>query len=284
MIGYNRLGSNGRLGNQMFQYAALRGIASKHNYEWVIPPCNSKYEANYGLFDCFKMESVKEENFGFASPSMPTLMTEGSHFDENFFNNCPDNCNLGDYFQTEKYFKNVESLIRKDFTFVDGYYNSCKEFIDQFDSEVIFLHVRRTDYVNIQHHHSLCTFKYYEEALKEFDDSIPVLIFSDDIDWCSKQELFSSDRFLLSNNNERYSHMHMDADGQLRQSLVPYTDLCLMSLCSHAIIANSSFSWWGAWLISNPNKKIIAPTPWYGPQANNDTKDLIPETWIVKEL
>ena len=71
MIGYNRLGSNGRLGNQMFQYAGLRCITEKHGYEWVIPPSTSKYEANYGLFDCFKMESVKEENI-FLHLEIPT--------------------------------------------------------------------------------------------------------------------------------------------------------------------------------------------------------------------
>ena len=64
MIGYNRLGSNGRLGNQMFQYASLRGIAAKHNYDWVVPPPTDYYEANYGLFDCFKMESVQEKILG----------------------------------------------------------------------------------------------------------------------------------------------------------------------------------------------------------------------------
>jgi hypothetical protein len=88
-----------------------------------------------------------------------------------------------------------------------------------------------------------------------------------------------SDRFLLSEGGERYAHVHLDGDGQMRHSLIPYIDLCLMSLCSGGIIANSSMSWWGAWLIENPTQPIIAPQKWYGPAATVDDSDLIPERW-----
>ena len=285
MIGYNRLGSNGRLGNQMFQYAGLRGIAANRGFDWKIPPPGDSYEANYGLFDCFKMGSVNEKNIGFVPQNFPTVKSQGFDFDEEFYNQCLDNVNLEDYFQTEKYFKNIEQIIREDFEFIDEYLNPCKEFISSFDSEVIFLHVRRTDYVNLSKYHPVCSQKYYQDSLKEFDDELPVLVFSDDIEWCKKQDIFSDDRFLFSENQETFNHLHKDADGEYRKSLLPYTDLCLMSLCSHAIIANSSMSWWGAWLIKNKNKKIIAPTPWFGPEgSHNNTKDLIPESWVVKEI
>lgn len=280
MIGYNRLGSNGRLGNQMFQYAGFRYISEKHGYDWVIPPPSSKYEANYGLFDCFKMSSVKEENFGFVPNNFQTFKSATFTFNQQFVDRCPDNCNLEDYFQSEKYFKPIEDLIRSDFEFKDDYLNPCKEFIDQFEGKVIFLHVRRGDYLNLQDYHPPCGLDYYSKALEEFPEDYPVLVFSDDIDWCSQQEIFSDERFYLSENNERYSHLHKDADGQMRSSLIPYTDLCLMSLCSDAIIANSSFSWWGAWLIKNKNKKIVAPNNWFGPSANIDSSDIIPDDWI----
>ena len=285
MIGYNRLGSNGRLGNQMFQYAALRGIAANRGFDWLMPPPGDLYEANYGLFDCFKMGSVKEENLGFLPHNFNTVTSDGFHFDSDFFNECPDNHNLNDYFQSEKYFENIQDTIRSDFEFVDDYLEPCKEFMSQFDGEVISLHVRRTDYTNLQNYHPVCTEKYYQTALEEYDSDLPVLVFSDDIEWCKNQDMFSGDRFLFSENQETYRRSHKDADGEYRKSLIPYTDLCLMSLCSHAIIANSSFSWWGAWLINNPNKKVVAPMPWFGPEAShNDTKDLIPESWLVKEL
>ena len=81
-----------------------------------------------------------------------------------------------------------------------------------------------------------CNLEYYERALAEFDDDQPVIVFSDSVDWVKEQEFFSGDRFLISEPQDKY------ADG----SFTPYADLCLMSLCSHAIIANSSMSWWGA--------------------------------------
>ena len=150
--------------------------------------------------------------------------------------------------------------------------------------EVIFLHVRRGDpgladkrgfkwaYVNLAHQHPVQPLEYYEKALAEFDESLPVVVFSDSIEWCKEQEFFQNDRFMFSEPEDTHS------DG----ALVPYLDMCLMSLCDHAIIANSSMSWWGAWLIQNPNKKVIAPSMWFGSDyADKDTKDLYCENWKV---
>ena len=92
------------------------------------------------------------------------------------------------------------------------------------------------------------------------------------MDWVKEQEFFSGKRFLLSEPQDKY------ADG----SYTPYADLCLMSLCSHAIIANSSMSWWGAWLQTNPDQKVIAPKMWFGPAyADKDTSDLYCPNWTV---
>ena len=119
---------------------------------------------------------------------------------------------------------------------------------------------------------SVCTFDYYEKALAEFPDDIPVIVFSDHIEWCKEQEFFASDRFIMSESTEEFS------DGQR----VPWTDLCLMSLCTDAIIANSSFSWWGAWLIDNPDKVVVAPEKWFGPSYDHyHMDDLIPKSWKV---
>ena len=113
MIGYNRLGSNGRLGNQMFQYAALRGIAEHHGYDWVVPSPEGPHQTNYGLFDCFEMTGVDKNNFGLVPGNFPTYKASTGAFDEKFFNSCPDNCNIEDYFQTEKYFTNIKDDIKK---------------------------------------------------------------------------------------------------------------------------------------------------------------------------
>lgn len=261
MIGYNHLGRNGRLGNQMFQYAALRGIADIHNYEFTIPDSNFEDEWNtHQLFETFKLPNLKSR--GFVEDRY--LQESEYNYNKELVDNCPDNISLFGYFQTEKYFNHISDSIREDFTFHEEIFNSCNEVMEDFDSP-ISLHVRRTDYVEKSQDHPPCSMEYYIEALSHFGDERQVIIFSDDVNWCKEQELFSSDRFMISETNDnRY-------------------DLCLMTLCSDYIIANSSFSWWGAWLSHNKDPKVIAPTRWFGSTgytASHNTEDIIPERWI----
>jgi hypothetical protein len=283
MIGFDSIGTVGRLGNQMFQHAALKGIARHCGFSYCIPPQHPQTQIdNYGLLEAFEMKNVDNVKFSY---NMIPVQELHFHFDEKIFNECPDHSNLVGFFQTEKYFKHVEEEIREDYTFKSEWLNPCLYFMSQFEGqEVVFLHVRRGDpnladkrgfkwaYVNLQDQHPVQPLEYYEEALKHFPDDMPVLIFSDSIDWCKEQDIFKPDRFMFSEPEDKYD------DG----ALVPYVDLCLMSLCSHAIIANSSMSWWGAWLQKNSNKKIISPKMWFGSTyAHNNTKDLIPDTWMV---
>jgi hypothetical protein len=134
--------------------------------------------------------------------------------------------------------------------------------MEEFNEPPLSLHIRRGDFlVNSANHHNL-GLDYYEKALAEFPMEVPVLIFSDDPEWCSNQELFADDRFLVAEGNS------------------PYVDMCLMSLCEGHIIANSSFSWWGAWLANS--KYVVAPSKWFGPNnAHLDIKDLYLENWVV---
>jgi hypothetical protein len=279
MIGFNHLGNLGRLGNQMFEFAALRGISAKHGYDICIPPSNYTGIENYSLHQCFKLDHIPT---GFVETES-YVSEQYFHFNQDLFENCPDGVSLHGFFQSEKYFKHISDVIRKDFTFYDDIINPCKEFISQF-KEPIMLHVRRGDpnlvdprgfkwaYVNCSDQHPVQPIDYYEKALSFFDKENPVIVFSDSPEWVKEQEFFSEDRFFISEPSDKYS------DG----SYLPYVDLCLMSLCSHAIIANSSMSWWGAWLISNPNKKIVAPKMWFGPAyGDKNTKDLYLEDWFV---
>jgi hypothetical protein len=278
-IGYNRLGSNGRLGNQMFQYAALRGISANRGYDWVIPKPDSYGDSNYGLFDCFEMSSVTEDNFGMISGQ--SIQTGCFHFNEEFFNNCPDNINLHDYFQTEKYFKNISDVIRKDFTFKKEILDPCLEIISELNAP-IFIHVRRGDYINQPDNHPVCPLSYYKNSLEIFDTNSQVLVFSDDLEWC--RENFTDDKFLIPTENQKYNHLSDTNDGRVK-SFIPYYDLCMMSMCSGGIIANSSLSWWGAWLIKNPTQAIVAPTPWFGKNYNYfNMTDLIPDRWAIKDV
>lgn len=276
-ISYNRLGSNGRLGNQMFQYAGLRGIAFNRGFHWLVPPPDSPGDSNYGLFDCFRMSSVRAENIG--RQEARTFLTGQFHFSQDFFDHCPDGVNLDDHFQSEKYFSNVRHIIRSDFAFKDEILVPCQAAIEEL-RDPIFIHVRRGDYLRRPHAHPACPIEYYAEALAHFPGDRPALVFSDDIEWCRRQELFRHERFIFSDSADRYPQLSDTVDGR-QHALIPYRDLCMMTLCSGGIIANSSLSWWGAWLIDRPTLPIIAPKPWFGPSfRSRHMGDLLPGAWI----
>lgn len=284
MIGYNRLGSNGRLGNQMFQYAALRGIAAKRGYDWVIPPDTYNHKDNYGLFETFELTNVKPENIGFINNDKN--MVEISHsYSEDIVEKCPDDVSVYGYFQTEKYFSHIADEIHTDFTFKKDYLDPCKEYINSLDTAPIFLHIRQSDNIGREQYHPILPISYFEEALTQFPEDTQCFIFTDDINWCKKQEFFKQDRFLFNESNDRYSYQSIDGTGKMQNTLLPQVDLCLMSLCSGGIIANSSFSWWGAWL-QNDRGKVIAPDPkkWFGTAMSElDTSDIVPERWTIQE-
>ena len=247
MISFNNLGNLGRLGNQMFQYAALRGIASHKGYWYSFPSSNE-------LFDCFKLNTTLPNS------NTNIISTDKFEFDENFFNNCPDDVDVYGFFQSEKYFKNIENEIRNDFVFKDKIYNRCKFYADEiFSEDIISLHVRRTDYITDKNFEVL-DMNYYRNSLEFFDSDTPVIVFSDDPEWCKNH--FKEKRFIISQT--RNSNM----------------DLCLMSLCKNHIIANSSFSWWGSWLANS--KKTIAPKKWFrGDFSHWNTHDLYLPHWVT---
>jgi hypothetical protein len=267
MIGFNALGRMGRFANQMFQYASLKGIARNIGVDICIPNHTQVVDDGIGnklrteLFDSFDLRvNIGLLNNGHA----PVVNERFHHFDEELFTMCPDHVSLQGYFQTEKYFKHIESEIREDFTFKNEILNPCKDMISSVENPIA-LHIRRTDYLTNSENHFNLPLDYYAAALKYFDADRNVIVFSDDPIWCQEQELFSNDRFMISENIDNR------------------VDLCLMSLCNDFIIANSSFSWWGAWISQNKNKKVIAPLQWFGKTGytkDHDTKDLIPDDWI----
>jgi hypothetical protein len=261
MLSFNYLGNLGRLSNQMFQYASLKGIASHRGYEFCIPPKEGFgkedlfVNKDLNLYDIFNIENKNNIQL-----TQNQIVQERMHtFDEELFNTCSDNIDLFGYFQTEKYFKHIEKEIRRDFSFNLELYENCKSFIDSLNSEIISIHIRRSDYL-VNPSHPVQSLEYYKKALEQLPLDIPVLIFSDDYKWCSSQKEFSDDRFMISENSS------VDAD------------LCMMSMCNYHIIANSSFSWWGAWLASS--QKIIAPKNWFDGQCiDKDVKDMEFANW-----
>lgn len=264
MIGFNALGKLGRLGNQMFQYAALKGIAAKHGYEICIPLSPNKNEwTDHQLNEAFTMQTLNPLNYQYIDVDRP-IVSEGTFcFNEKLFNECPDWVTLQGFFQTEKYFKHIRDQLLLDFEFHDHILEPAKEVVCEWRNPIA-LHIRRTDYLTNPNHTAL-GLEYYSKALEHFDGDCDIIIFSDEPQWCLEQELFKSDRFMVSETNNNY------------------LDLCLMTLCSSHIIANSSFSWWGAWLSNS--QKVIAPSGWFGGSNNEhlDTKDIVPEEWTVIE-
>jgi len=262
MIGFNFLGKLGQLGNQMFQYASLLGISRKIGTSFSIPNHNEVINDGLGnrlrieLFEVFKLNP---ENIGFVNGN--DIRESCFEFDPTIFSLDKNiNHNLVGFFQSEKYFKESENEVRSNFDFLDFIKEDCIDMIDTV-KDSIAIHIRRGDYlINNQNHHNL-SLDYYEKSLSHFDNDRQVIIFSDDPKWCKEQKLFSDDRFLVSEGNSSYH------------------DLYLMSKCSDFIIANSSFSWWGAWLANRG--KVIAPKKWFGPALEHkNTQDLYLEKWI----
>ena len=263
-VAFNHLGKLGQLGNQMFQYAATKGVASKLDVPFMIPNHRQVFDDGIGnrytilLFNAFKLTSAS---------LLGTLRTEnyvqenGFSFNKDLFKiDNTQNFSLYGFFQTEKYFKHIQKEIRKDFTFKDEIKDECDDLIKQFTNPIA-LHIRRGDFVWNNKNHPPLGLDYYESALKLFDSDREVIIFSDDTEWCKEQDLFADDRFAVAEGGDQFY------------------DLCLMSMCDDFIIANSTFSWWGAWL--GNRGKVVAPKQWFGEALDHDTKDLYCKGWTV---
>lgn len=260
MITHKSIGYSGRLGNQMFQYAALKALSLKTGFEMFLPNhtsikpdgcfdmTNNKWiEYKLDLLDCFDLSCSILDN------------TLPNHYQEHSFEfkpfTIPDNTSIDGYFQSYKYFEDFKQEILNDFKFRDEILNKCQEKISKYKNP-ISIHIRRGDYVNHPGFWNI-TPEYIQEASSHFsDDEHTFLIFSDDIEWC--KQIFPEGVVFIEGNQ--------------------FEDLCLMSLCDHNIISNSSYSWWGAYLNQNKNKKIIVPKNWFTP--SKPLNDLYPLKWI----
>ena len=211
----------------MFQYASLRGIAAKHKYDWCVPPPDTYKQANYGLFDCFKMSGA-EGHVGYVPQNFKTVDESTFAFDEEQFDSFPDNVNVDGYRQTEKYFKHIENKIRKDFAFLPEIMKPCRKFMKQFaGGRVVFLHVRRGDNVGRPDFYPMPRVEYYKRVLDKHFPTEECLVISDDPEWCKNEPFFDQDRFFVSESVDYYDHQTLEGDGSMKQSAIPYVDLCL---------------------------------------------------------
>lgn len=177
---------------------------------------------------------------------------------------------LDGYWQTEKYFNNIAPLIRKEFSLKRSLDNRNREIVDEMKtSNSVSMHVRRGDYITKKRtvflSGGVCTLDYYYNAVKLIESLVkkPVFyIFSDDIQWTMQNIMLEHPTFYIDWNLGKNS----------------YKDIVLMSLCKHNIIANSTFSWWGAWLNEHEGKIVISPSRWFNYKLK-DYKDVIPRDW-----
>lgn len=246
---------SGGMGNQLFQWAYGKSLSLSHNenlYLDISLYVKNKYRA-YSLtkFPNFKCDTLNGVPF-------QTVISD----DWNFKNLNIDDKDyyLNGYWQSEKYFLKHRREILNELSPA----NHMKELLLQkypLDSNCVSMHIRRTDYVNLQDHHPVQPIEYYEEALSIIGGYDNLLVFSDDIKWCENNLKFNNIIFVKGNSD--------------------IEDLWAMSLCKNNIIANSTFSWWGAWMNENNGKRVVAPKMWFGHKLKNlDTSSVIPETWV----
>jgi hypothetical protein len=280
----------GGLGNQMFQYALGRRLSIDHHTPLILETSsfNEDHLRDYRL-NTFQIDASASDKLLFFPTTGPKrhintvlqffrslLSGPFNIFKEQYFGfdprvlQCSANAFFDGFWQSEQYFLPIRKTLLADFLPVQVLSGQLAQTVQQIDgSPAVSIHVRRSDYVSnptTMAFHGVCSKEWYEEAahyMKAHVPNVHFFVFSDDYEWAKNNLAFDAPTTFVKPS----------PDG------LECHDLYAMSLCQHNVIANSSFSWWGAWLNQNPNKIVIAPKQWFvaGPQATND---LIPSSWI----
>jgi hypothetical protein len=278
----------GGLGNQLFQYSIGRALSLEYNIElkldlsFLIDRTNldityrnfelSNFNINASI--ATKKELIKYKKYTFKSffkfYSILNFTENNFTYKINYIEK-KTHIYLDGFWQSEKYFKKYRNSLLNELVPIRKPNDLNKEYINLIlNSNSISVHIRRGDYIsnnNANTFHGLCSIDYYLNAISYIINHIknPVFyFFSDDINWVKNNfDNSSFQKYFISHNFENTS----------------FEDLRLMTYCKHNIIANSTFSWWGAWLNTNPNKIVIAPSKWFV-DLTMISEDLIPESWI----
>lgn len=281
----------GGMGNQLFQYAIGRQLAEKHRTTLLMDthflldrrPRKDFVFRDYdlGIFNIQENFATPKisNTYGEHRPAVIKAMQKiirkrkleyiaekGFAFDERVAQ-APDNCYLAGFWQSEKYFKDIEAIIRKEFSLKIESSPQVLAFKKQLlNDNAVCLHVRRTDFVNNPAHGTMNNDYYLaaESIILQQHPNVTVYVFSDDIEWCKANLQLKSPMVFVEN----------DLAGEKASG-----HFSLMWSCNHFIIPNSSFSWWAAWLGTHPQKIVVAPRKWFL-SGNLDTSDLLPESWI----
>ena len=289
------IASLGGLGNQMFQYAfylSLKQINNMVKFDISYFKNDIKCHNGFELEDIFDIRidySTDNENILAGKPgkvisffmNRNILLDIVKRFYKNYYiSDAKDAITyiptfrkkekgyLVGFWQSEKYFKNIENLLKNDFKFKKALDEKNIRLMDMIkDTNSVSIHVRRGDYLSIENKNfqNVCTLIYYKNAIKYIEKYVNnpfYYIFSNDIEWC---------RMNLNLKNATYVDWNVGEDS--------YKDMQMMSYCKHNIIANSTFSWWGAWLNGNPNKIVCVPEKWFD-LPGCETKDVCPDEWV----
>lgn len=277
----------GGLGNQMFQYALGRKLSLANNTALTLDISGLAKNSgitgytvrNYDL-NAFNIPAsiVADPEFKPEQPAIPfvskvlnviTPYYKRKNIQEKDFSFDPEIVKvrkgyLDGYWQSARYFEDVRPTLLNDFTLRNPLSEHAQEYAKQIkERESVFVHIRRGDYVSsYSDHYHIMDIPYYQkgiEHIQNYYSDLSLFVFSDDISW-AQQNLKTDFPTVFVNATKNYEDIH------------------LMSLCKHGIMANSSFSWWGAWLINNDNKIIVAPEKWFKKPIN--TSDLIPATYV----
>uniref|UniRef100_UPI0040489EC1 alpha-1,2-fucosyltransferase n=1 Tax=Algoriphagus sp. TaxID=1872435 RepID=UPI0040489EC1 len=286
----------GGLGNQLFQYAAAKNLAKNNQTELLIDVESGfegdPYKRSFALSNfCIQSKVADPEMINLhirKSKIIKYLITKlfdlypigrfkylneaFYHYDSRIANFITSNdIYLEGYFHSERYFNLISSEIRTEFELKHPADSINSKYLAQIErSESVAVHVRKYNDAlvnNVNQMYGSCTTEYYRKAIKHVHEKIHnpfFFVFSDDIEWTKKNIIVDTDKV------EYISHNDLDKG---------HEDIRLMKACKHNIIANSSFSWWGAWLNKNPNKIVIAPERWLESEIF-DFKDVVPPNWI----
>lgn len=280
----------GGLGNQMFQYAAGRMLSVKHTVPLSLDLSAFAVDKSSGIYTGRKFEldqlnikstisNEEKVKSTFFRKLKDKISGKQYYYEEtlNFDNSVldlPSNAYLEGYFQSEKYFSVIRDVLLEEFRY--PVQERDKEEFLFFSKQIqrtnsVAIHVRRGDFANnefIQSVHGTCSVEYYDEAIKKLSELFnpaSFFLFSDDLDWA------------VRNIGKSFTVIPV----KLETANAHFLEMRLMSQAKANIIANSSFSWWAAWLNSNPEKRVIAPEKWYVDTVkNNQTSDLLPDSWI----
>ncbi|HYH16769.1 MAG TPA: alpha-1,2-fucosyltransferase [Flavisolibacter sp.] len=276
----------GGLGNQLFQYAAARCLAELKGTEVKLDVAGFQdYQLRNFDLTAFNIKATiaSEQEIALLKPkgtiervqSYLTPLRKRRFYKQPYFHYDPNFHQLGNnvylqgFFQSKKYFTPIQSIIRKELKIRNEHIKEVKQFGNTLQTNTsVALHIRRGDYKNEEalRYHGIVPIEYYQQAASYFQQKLSnpkFYIFSDDGNWV-KENLQLANATIVSSI---HSKTHFE-------------DLYLMSQCQHNIIANSSFSWWGAWLNNNSDKIVIAPKQWFN-EGPKDTQDLCPTGWVT---